>query len=78
MQVNIRPGLAKIRPQLSRQSQCFSSQLFNQLTVCSEAADDRIALSRLRSSANDNVTTNVPIGTKPLDASREEAGVPNC
>lgn len=27
---------------------------------------------------NDNVTINVPIGTKPLGASREEAAVPNC
>ena len=78
MEVNVRVGLAKIRPQLSSQSHCFPSQLFNQLAVCSEAADGRVPLSRLGSSANNNVTTNVPIGTKQLDASREEAGFPNC
>ena len=79
MQVNIRLGMAKIRPQLSGQSHCISSQLFGQSVVCSDAADDRIAVSRSGSSANENVTINVPIGTKPLlDASRKEAAVPNC
>ena len=66
MEVNIRLGLAKIRPQLSSQSHCFPSQLFNQLAVCSEAADGRVPLSRLGSSANDNVTTNMPIGMKTV------------